>query len=348
VSDFEVFLGFVRGRDFGSADRRQLLKSLLISGQLGNDRLSYALLASLHPISICKSSFRDVISFWDRTVDFCASRFYEYSVEELLQVEKGSLRAILSSPSLAIESEDSLLGTLIGLGGSFRELVECVKVVFLSESSVVVLIEAIDFESLTSDIWRKVCCRLRGDRDEVHQSHRMPCPFTSTILSVFPSILNEFRLCAWELLYRGTTDGFAASSFHGKCDNCSNTITLIMTTGGCIFGGFTPVRWDSSSGSKWDPTGASFLFSLVNPRNTPAHRFPLKTGSNAIYCNSSYGPTFSGGHAIYISDNSNANTNSYNDLTSSYENDTKVSGEEVFAGQRNFTVKEIEVFSVNV
>jgi hypothetical protein len=33
-----------------------------------------------------------------------------------------------------------------------------------------------------------------------------------------------------KLIYRASRDSFAASSFHSKCDNISNTVTIIKTT----------------------------------------------------------------------------------------------------------------------
>jgi hypothetical protein len=124
-------------------------------------------------------------------------------------------------------------------------------------------------------------------------------------------------------------------------------VTLILTTNGCIFGGFTPLAWDSSGGYKADPTGKSFVFSLVNPRGGSAHRFPLKNASSAIWCGSSYGPIFGDGHDIHIADKSNANNSSYSILDRGYQNDTGVGATEVLAGQQRFTVKEMEIFSLD-
>jgi hypothetical protein len=48
ASHFKVFLEFVRNRNFEGAERSEVLKHLMISGRLGNDRLSFALLASMN------------------------------------------------------------------------------------------------------------------------------------------------------------------------------------------------------------------------------------------------------------------------------------------------------------
>ena len=58
----------------------------------------------------------------------------------------------------------------------------------------------------------------------------------------------------WTLLYRGTRDGFGAANFHLKCDNHNNSLTILKAQGtSYIFGGFTSITWDDSSGWKIDP-----------------------------------------------------------------------------------------------
>ena len=67
----------------------------------------------------------------------------------------------------------------------------------------------------------------------------------------------------------------------------------------------------------------------------------------AIYRDSSYGPTFGGGHDIYISNNANSNTNSYTDFGESnyYSVPSGVQSKyTILAGTRKFTPDEVEVF----
>jgi hypothetical protein len=165
-------------------------------------------------------------------------------------------------------------------------------------------------------------------------------------VQTIPSIFKDFETKGWRLLYRGTRDGFGSSDFHSKCDQQSNTVTIILTTTGYIFGGFTPLAWDSSTGYKADNTGKSFLFSLKNPRNTEPKIFPLSNPSQAIYCHASYGQTF-GNFAIKVAQNCDQNTDSDTAFGNSYRNDIGIVGQQVFAGQFKLQVKEIEVFSVS-
>jgi hypothetical protein len=120
-----------------------------------------------------------------------------------------------------------------------------------------------------------------------------------------------------------------------------------LDTGGNIFGGFTPVEWESGSLSKKaDPSLKSFLFTLKNPHNFPARRFALKAEEKdwAINCDSNSGPRF---WDIGVFDNCNASTDS-NTLSfgGRYTNDTGLDGKTFFTGSSNFKVKEIEVFEI--
>jgi hypothetical protein len=120
-----------------------------------------------------------------------------------------------------------------------------------------------------------------------------------------------------------------------------------LTTAGYIFGGFTPIAWDSSGTYKADSTRKSFVFSLKNPRNSERAVFPVSNASLAIYCHSPYGPTFGNGHDIHIAPNCDQNARSYTNLGVAYRNDTGIASTQVFTSEQYFQVKEIEVFTVS-
>jgi hypothetical protein len=67
----------------------------------------------------------------------------------------------------------------------------------------------------------------------------------------------------WKLLYRGSRDGFEASSFHEKCDKKGETV-VIINSNGQLFGGYTPNSWNSSGGHLADDSLKSFIFTLTN------------------------------------------------------------------------------------
>ncbi|XP_046567339.1 interferon-induced protein 44-like [Haliotis rubra] len=101
----------------------------------------------------------------------------------------------------------------------------------------------------------------------------------------------------FELLYKATRDGCSNTAFHQKCDNKGPTVTVFYNTSDCVFGGYTSVSWDSAGAYKVDPT--AFLFRLYFKGSSSPKQYPATNGTNAIYGNASYGPTFGTGHDIY-------------------------------------------------
>ena len=80
-------------------------------------------------------------------------------------------------------------------------------------------------------------------------------------------------------------------------------------------GGFTPFAQDGSCSYASDSSRKGFLFSL-----TFNEKFKLKDGSNSIYKHPSYGPTFGGGHDLYVASGSGSGSASYCNIGSAYEN----------------------------
>jgi hypothetical protein len=129
---------------------------------------------------------------------------------------------------------------------------------------------------------------------------------------------------------------------------------VIFDTKGNIFGGFTPVKWESrvvtgdeDNSEKADPILKSFLFTLKNRHNIPARRFPLneKEKHQAIECDEMWGPCFGSGYCdIAVSDKCNIGIESYTAYFGSvYKNDTGLNGKVVFTGLECFTVEVFEI-----
>ena len=102
---------------------------------------------------------------------------------------------------------------------------------------------------------------------------------------------------------------------------------------------------DTSGG--WSSTSNAFIFSLRNKEGLGPFKSMVTNPTYAIYRVSGYGPTFGGGHDIYIADNANRNTNSFSDF-GEYNYYSVPSGVQdkytILAGTRNFTPDEVEVF----
>ena len=96
-------------------------------------------------------------------------------------------------------------------------------------------------------------------------------------------------------LYQATIDGGDPIDFHKKCDNFTNTLTLIKSLGNRRFGGFTFNSWDSKSGYKSDNN--AFIFSLDKKQIYPC------INNNAILCEKNCGPVFGNGWDIWIKGN---------------------------------------------
>jgi hypothetical protein len=183
----------------------------------------------------------------------------------------------------------------------------------------------------------------------------VPGYFESTIVEDFPEIFAGFRNDRFKLLWRGSRDGFGAAEFHARCDRHSNTLTLIEDSEGNIFGGYTPVEWESrvwngknqmeNNTLKSDESLKSFLFTLKNPHGVAPRRFVLKPEMrhSAIAADARLGPVFTD---LAICDQSNSGPVNGTKLGVTYVNGTSVDGATFFAGAKRFVVKEIEVFEL--
>lgn len=148
------------------------------------------------------------------------------------------------------------------------------------------------------------------------------------------------------LIYKATLDGFSARTFHSKCDFKDNTLVVIKSENGNIFGGYTGITWNGF-GDKIDP--CAFLFSLVNKDNE-ALMIRCKKPLNAIYCEPNFGPTF--GNCIspdlqldyYLNEGSSALGNAYKHPKYAAE---LSKSENFLAGSTHFKIKDVEVFTFN-
>ena len=137
------------------------------------------------------------------------------------------------------------------------------------------------------------------------------------------------------LLYKASIDSDKASSFHAKCDGAKSTIVLVETNKGKRFGGYTTCSWSGDCVDKKDEE--AFVFSLDKMKiyeNIP--------GEFAVGCYPKFGPIFLGCQIrIYDKAFSKGGTTFERGLNYETEEDYELTG-----GDRNFNVKEIEVYEV--
>jgi hypothetical protein len=149
------------------------------------------------------------------------------------------------------------------------------------------------------------------------------------------------------LLYQGSRDGFGAADFHAKCADKGATVTIVKSTEGYIFGGYSDQSWESNCYS-YKSSSCAFLFSIVNPAGLAPMKLPLtgKWNNNAVGCNPSYCPVFGGGHDLCICDKCNTVNDSFSRLGRSYTLPPGQHKRTFLAGSQYFLVAEIEVFAV--
>lgn len=111
----------------------------------------------------------------------------------------------------------------------------------------------------------------------------------------------------FNLLFRASDHNHSASKFHKKCDGHKETITIIKSNHGNLFGGYTSIKWRLSGGYKSDKT--AFLFLIRSKSEQCPKAFDLKENDSAhscaVYIDPYKGPSFGDGFDIKIGDKCN-------------------------------------------
>ena len=91
----------------------------------------------------------------------------------------------------------------------------------------------------------------------------------------------------------------------------------------------------------------------MNKDNLPPFKSPVyRNKGHALYTNAGYGPTFGGGKDIRISNNANANTDSFTNLGRTYRlpsgySYSSTKARNLLTGTYKFTPNEVETFYLN-
>jgi hypothetical protein len=137
------------------------------------------------------------------------------------------------------------------------------------------------------------------------------------------------------LLYKATVDSDKAAAFHKKCDSAKCSIVLIQSGKGKRFGGFTSCDWEGNSIDKKDDI--AFVFSLDK-----MEIYDIIPGQDAIGCYQKFGPVFLGCQIrIYDDAFTKGGTTFKKQVNYQTNEDYELTG-----GEREFEVKEIEVYGV--
>ena len=139
------------------------------------------------------------------------------------------------------------------------------------------------------------------------------------------------------LLYKASIDSDKAAAFHSKCDGAKSSLVLIESGNGKRFGGFTSCDWKGKSIDKKDDN--AFVFSLDKMKI-----YDIIQGEDAIGCYPKFGPVFLGCQIrIYDDAFTKGGTTFEKGINYETEEDYELTG-----GIREFMVKEIEVYSVEL
>jgi hypothetical protein len=148
---------------------------------------------------------------------------------------------------------------------------------------------------------------------------------------------NERRV---KLLYKATPEENTRDDFHRKCDNKGATVTIIETTKGRRFGGYTSLSWDSSSG--WKNDKEAFLFSLDNDKKYEV----IQEAKYKVYSNTGFGQWFGDNGNIGLAYEKNYfignDTHRENFADKCYS--TTVENE--LSGGKTFNISKMEVYQV--
>ncbi|CAK77355.1 unnamed protein product (macronuclear) [Paramecium tetraurelia] len=144
-------------------------------------------------------------------------------------------------------------------------------------------------------------------------------------------------------VYCGSKDGLNHTSFWNKVYGRKNLLMVFKSNTNYVCGAFSPCQWLQHIGNYvLDDTLQSFLFSQNHNQI-----YPLKAANKAyaIYCNSSYGPTFGSAHDLYIPSNFNSATSN---LGSAYQCDQygSITTSTHLFGQSSVQITECEIFEI--
>ncbi|KAG9297438.1 hypothetical protein G9A89_020839 [Geosiphon pyriformis] len=145
----------------------------------------------------------------------------------------------------------------------------------------------------------------------------------------------------FQLLLRGSQDGFTPADFHRLCDNKGATVSVIKVKGtGQLIGGYNPQSWHSRD--EFSEGKGSFIFSLGDGK---AEYVQLSKfiGGYGLLCGPHTGPHFAGGSIFLFSNDFQNSPLCYCGKTKYYEYAIMPGSENLPV---NFSFEEYEVFQI--
>ncbi|RIB22793.1 hypothetical protein C2G38_945948 [Gigaspora rosea] len=286
---------------------------------------------------------------------------------------------IAQNPSLPSEPKDWSQENFQTLKTTLNNFLPLIRYFQMSKEDIINNVQPY-YQILEENLWKDILKRLSTSSQTISSKTLPPRVILtqnlpSRLTESFSTVINEehaAEIASWidkkedaysvrnnpyefKLLVRGSRDGFTAESFWNLCDKQTNVMVVMKVKGtNEILGGYNPVGWDKSlNGSQYRCNNDSFIFSLKNSKiqNSILSRVTDFGKYNSIYCDLSYGPSFSSG--LFMNSPFNVLNNCYcwyNSFETKYErirNKTYVRSPGSRYGYRsNFSVEEYEVFQI--
>ena len=154
----------------------------------------------------------------------------------------------------------------------------------------------------------------------------------------FSKNININAKISYELLYKASIDGEAASVFHSLCDEKGASITVVKVLNGSKCGGFTPLSWKTNGCWQKDPSLRSFVCNLDNKTKfnlRENYNHALDFHENKLSC--------FGGYAIQLTDNNLSNKNG---ICQACDYQIQSPTDLIGINDNNFQAVDIEIFLV--
>ena len=156
--------------------------------------------------------------------------------------------------------------------------------------------------------------------------------------STISNYQNYLQFCILNL-FDSSSNGDSAFTFHNLCDYKKNTISLVETTSGHRFGGYTSECFESPNLYFDKKDNLSFVFSLDKMRI-----YDVIKGKYAISCDKNYGPYFRDDQICVV--NEFFSNESGTCIKGKGFNTTK--NYELNFGKKYFKIKRLQVFQVKI
>ena len=161
---------------------------------------------------------------------------------------------------------------------------------------------------------------------------------TNEDIIFFSKNININAKISYELLYKASIDGEAASVFHSLCDEKGASITVVKVLNGSKCGGFTPLSWKTNGCWQKDPSLRSFVCNLDNKT-----KFNLRENYN--HALDFHGNKLScfGRYALQLTDNNLSNKNG---ICQACDYQIQSPTDLIGINDSNFQAVDIEIFLV--